>query len=437
MDWWLLLIVLIVGLIFLMLKGMPVAFSFLLANLVAISFLMGENGTRQLILSIYDSLTKFTLAPIPLFLIMGEVLFHSGLVSSLLDAVSKWLGSIRARLAIIAIIGGAIFSTLSGSTIASTAMFGTLMVPEMRRQGYSKQMTLGPVMAAGGLDMIIPPSAMAVLLGSLGHISIGKLLMAGFLPGFVLAVLYLAYILGGCALFPSWAPAYKVPPVAWLDKLFITLRDIVPLGSIVFLAIGLIFLGVATPTEAAALGAVGALLLAAAYKKLNWNVTKKSFGAVLTVTGMIFLIIAGSTAFSQILAYSGATRGLVEVVEKLNLPPVLVLIMMQIIVLILSIFMEEVSIMMVTLPIFMPLVNSLGIDQIWFGVIMLLNLKMGMYTPPVGLMIFVMKGIAPKDVTLDDIIMAGLPFFILDIIAMAIIIAFPPIATLVPSLMMR
>ncbi len=437
MDWWVILILLMGGLVFLMLKGMPVAFAFLIANLVAVVLLMGQSGTNQLVLSIYDSLTKFTLVPIPLFILMGEILFQSGLANKTLDVLGKWLGSMRARLSVIAIISGAIFANLSGSNIANTAMFGTLMVPEMRRQGYSKLMSLGPVMAAGGLAMIIPPSALAVLLGSLGHISIGKLLIAGILPGILLAVLYIGYIVGHCFINPSLAPVYKVETAPWSEKIMLLVRDVLPLGLIVFLSIGLIFLGVATPTEAAALGALGSMVLARVYGKLDMTVLKKSFGGAMGVTAMTFMILVGSAAFSQILAFSGATRGLVEMVVGMALPAIVVLIMMQIIVLILGSFMEQVSIMMITLPIFMPLVTVLKIDPIWFGVLMLINLDMGMLTPPFGMILFVMKGVAPKDVTMGDIIKAGLPFLILEGTAMAIIMIFPAIATVMPNVMLR
>lgn len=435
MEWWLMLVLLIGGLIFLMIKGMPVAFSFLLANLVAVIFLMGENGARQLILNIYDSVTKFTLAPIPLFLVMGVVLFHAGVANRMLDAIGCWLGSVRARLSIIAVIGGAVFSNLSGSSIASTAMFGSLMVPEMRRQGYGKAMSLGPIMAAGALDMIIPPSALAVLLGSIGHISIGKLLIAGFPAGVLLTALYIGYILLACYVNPSLAPVYKVPSVAWSQRFLLLVKDILPLGLVIFLAIGLIFIGVATPTEAAALGAVGSFVLAAAYGKLNLDVVKKSFSSTLEVTAMTFMILAGSAAFSQILAFSGATRGLVEIVTSLALPAVVIVIMMQTIVLILGTFMDQIAIMMITLPIFMPIVTTLKVDPIWFGILMLLALQIGMFTPPFGMILFVMKGVAPKDVTMGDIIKAGTPFMILSLLGMALIIIYPPIITAVTDIM--
>ncbi len=428
------LLILLGGVIFLMMQGMPVAFSFLAVNLVVLYFVMGESGLTQLSLSIFDSLTKFSLTPIPLFTLMGEVLYHSGLALRTLDAVSKWLGAIRARLTILSIVSGAIFAALSGSTIANTAMLGSLMLPEMRQRGYSKPMTIGPLMASGSLAMIIPPSALTVLLGSLASISIGKLLIGGIVPGIMLAAMYVAYVYIRCLINPKLAPPYEVTTVSSSERIAALLKDTVPVGGIIFLVTGLIFLGVATPTEAAALGALGALFLASIYGKLTFDVLKKSMTGTLVVAVMTFMIIAGSGAFSQLMAYTGATRGLVATAVALPLAPILIFISMQVVVLILGCFIEQVSIMMITLPMFMPLVTTFGFDPVWFGIVMLINLEIAMLSPPFGMLLFVMKGVAPPDITMGDIYKSAIPFVALDLVAMAILIVFPPVATWLPYL---
>lgn len=434
MEWWLVLMILLGGVIFLMMQGMPVAFSFLLVNLVVLYFVMGESGLHQLSLSIYDSLSKFSLSPIPLFTLMGEVLYHSGLALRTLDVVSKFLGAIRARLTILSIVSGAIFAALSGSTIANTAMLGSLMLPEMRRRGYAKPMTIGPLMASGSLAMLIPPSALTVLLGSLASISIGKLLIGGIVPGIMIATMYVAYVLIRCWINPKLAPVYEVSSASSSEKLVALVKDAVPVGGIVFLVTGLIFLGVATPTEAASLGAMGAIILARIYGKLDFEVLKKSVKGTLIVTVMTFMILAGSGAFSQLMAYTGATRGLVATAVALPLAPIMIFISMQAVVLVLGAFIEQVSIMMITLPIFMPLVTTFGFDPVWFGIIMLVNLELAMLSPPFGMLLFVMKGVAPPDITMGDIYKSALPFVLLDLAAMAILITFPPIATWLPYL---
>jgi len=326
-DPWLILTLLLGCLILLMLSGLPIAFTFLLvASIVMFLIMGGESGLKQLVLSIFDSLTKFNLTPIPFFAVMGEVLFHSGLARRTLDVLAKWVGSIPGRLSIITTLSGGLFASLSGSAVANTAMLGSLMVPEMRGRGYSKEMTLGPIMSSGALAMIIPPSALAVLLGTMAEISIGKLLIGAILPGILLLSLYLAYIIIRCIINPSMAPNYSVDYVSVSDRLISTIRDIVPMGFLILAVLGVMFLGVATPTEAAALGALGSFMLALFYRCLNLNVIIKSISGALSVTVMIFAIIAGSSAFSQIIAFTGATSAVVQAVLGLSVSPMIILV---------------------------------------------------------------------------------------------------------------
>ena len=435
MEWWLIFSILLGGLITLMLIGLPVAFSFIFITILVMSIMMGiENGSQQLILSMYNSLTKFSLTAIPLFVIMGEILFHSGLASRTLDVLSKWLGPIPGRLSVLTLLGGGLFASLSGSTVANTAMFGALMVPEMVKRGYKNEMILGPIMGSGALAMVIPPSALAVLLGSIAEISVGRLLIAAFLPGLLLLALFLIYTIGRCWLNPNLAPKYQVSKVSSGEKLLLTVRDLLPLGSIIFLVLGLIFFGVATPTEAAALGALGSMILVAAYKRMSYKVFYQSLFGTLRVTVMIYTIIAGSAAFSQILAFSGATRGMVQLVLSLSIGPNLILLTMLVTVIILGCFMEQVSIMMITIPMFMPIINALGFDPIWFAVLVLICLEIGQLTPPVGLALFVMKGAAPAEVSMKDIYKSALPFVACDIVGLMILIYIPAIATWLPNL---
>jgi len=282
---------------------------------------------------------------------------------------------------------------------------------------------------------MIPPSALGVLLACLGQFSVGKLLMAIIVPGLVMALFYAIYITVRCRLQPSIAPSYEVTPTPLLEKLVSTVRYVLPLGSIVFLVVGLIFLGVATPTEAAALGALGCFILAFLYKGLNWEVVRTCLGGTLQVTGMMFLILTGSMAFAQLLAFTGASRGLVELAVGLPLAPIFVLMAMQLVLLIMGTFMDPLSIMMVTLPIYMPIVHTLGFNPVWFGAIMLLNMEMATRTPPFGLCLFVMKGVAPPDTTMGDIYRAALPFLGFDLIVMGLIIAFPMLALWLPMVM--
>lgn len=398
-------------------------------------FMGGTSALRQLILSIYNALTSFTLAPVPLFVFMGEILFHSGMAFKSLDVLDKWMGQLPGRLCLLTVAGGTIFSNLSGSTLANTAMLGSLLVPEMTRRGYSKTMTLGPILGTGGIAMIIPPSALAIILGALARISIGRLLIAGIMPGILMALLYSIYIIGRCRIKPSLAPSYRVVTASFSDKIIGFFKHVLPLTSIVFLVVGLIFLGIATPTEAAAMGALGSLLLAFIYKGANSRTLRKSIQGALQVTVMTFTIIAGSITFSQILAFTGASQGMVELVTNLSLPPLYLLIVMQLILFILGAFMDQISMMMICIPIYMPLIQTLGFNPIWFGIIMLINLEIAFTSPPFGLLLFVMKGVAPPETTMGDIYKAALPFIFCDILIMILVIEFPGLALWLPTLM--
>jgi len=419
-----------------MATGMPIAFSFLIINLVGVFvFFGGGVGLEQLIRSMYTSLTTFILLPIPLFILMGELMFHSGIAVTVINVMDKWLGRLPGRLGLLAVSAGTMFSALTGASVASVAILGSVLVPEMEKHGYQKPMSLGPILGSGGLAIMIPPSGLAVLLGAISEISVGKILIAIIVPGLLMAALYAGYIIIRCMIQPSMAPSYVVAPTSFSEKAVDFVKYVLPLGIIVFLVIGVILLGVATPSEAAASGCIGVMIVMILYRRMSWQAIVKSFRGTLNVTGMIFLIIAGASTFSQILSYSGAAAGLAEIVTNLSVAPVLIVIVMQVTILIMGGFMSLVAIMMITLPIFVPLIVALGYDPVWFATIFLLNIEMALTTPPLGMNLYVMKAAAPKDTTMGDVVMAALPFLVCDAIAMGLIIAFPQIALWLPSLM--
>jgi tripartite ATP-independent transporter DctM subunit len=284
-----------------MATGLPVAFCFMFINIIGVSILWGgAKGLQQLSLSMWESVSTFSLLPIPMFVLMGEL--RMGF--RMLDAINKWLGRLPGRLALLSVATASLFSVMSGSTTGTTAMLGSLLVPEMERRGYKKPISIGSVMGSGGLAMLIPPSALAILLASLAGISIAKLLIAGIVPGLIIACFYSIYIVGRCYLQPSIAPPYEVKPISLKEKAIVTIKYALPLGIVIFLVLGLIFLGVATPSEAAALGALGTLIISFLYGGLTWNVFRKALTGTMKITVMILIIITGSKAFSQILAYT-------------------------------------------------------------------------------------------------------------------------------------
>jgi tripartite ATP-independent transporter DctM subunit len=435
MEWWVLLLI-IVGIFLVLLgAGIPVFLAFTFVDVVGIYFLWGgAAGLGQLIHSIFSSISSFVLLPVPLFILMGEILFHSGAFLRAIDTLDKWLGRLPGRLCILSVGGATIFSTLSGSSMGTAAMLGSLLLPEMQERGYHKHISIGACMS-GSLAMIIPPSALAVVLGSLAEISIGKLLISGVIPGFFIAVLYIAYIVIRCTVQPSMAPAYTPKRVPWSEKIILLVKNVLPFALIILVVTGLIFAGMATPTESAGMGVVTTTLVILFYKKLTSEVLRKSIDSTLRITVMMFMILTGSTAFSQILAFTGASRGLVELVVSFHMPDLVIVIVMQALMIILGTFMEQVSIMMITFPIFLPIVKALGFDLVWFGLLTLINMQIGMTTPPFGLCLFVMKGVAPKGITMMDIYKSMIPFILIDMSAMLLIMFFPSIALFLPGFM--
>jgi tripartite ATP-independent transporter DctM subunit len=435
-DWWLVLILIFGGFALLMIIGLPVAFSFMLVNVVcAFLYWGGVPGLQQLILSIFESITFFALLPVPLFILMGEVLFQSGMGTRMLDALDTMLGKLPGRLSLVAISGGVIIAVLCGNTWASTAMLGSMLGPEMRRRGYQNSMILGPIMAGGALAIIIPPSGMAVVLATLAGISVGGLLISGLLPGLVLAALFAAYVIIRCALQPHIAPPYELKSLSISERLLPVVKYVVPLGVIVFAVIGLMLLGLATPSESAAFGVLATFLLAYAYRSLGWQAVTKTFGGTMATTTMILMIFCASTAFGQILSFSGASRGMVELVMGLPIHPLALLIMTQVIVLFLGMFMDQMSILMITLPIFMPICKALGWDQIWFGAMLLLNMSVANLSPPFGIELFVMKAVSPPEISMGEIYRASVPIILMEVAVIVLIMLIPPLAIWLPRRM--
>jgi tripartite ATP-independent transporter DctM subunit len=436
MEWYWSIALLFGLIVVLMLLGMPIAIAFLAANIAGAMFFMGGPiGIVQMLNNGFGGMTNFALVPIPMFLLMGELFYYTGLAAKLFNAVDRLMGNLPGRLAYVTVVGGTGFAALSGSSMGSTALLGSLMVPDMMRRGYSKYLSMGPIMGTGGLAVIIPPSALAVLLATLGRSDVGALLLAGVIPGLLLALLYVLLIFGWTAVAPEAAPRYTVAPASAAQKAKLVLLDILPMVLVIVLVIGIMVTGVATPTEAAAIGCLAVMILAACYGRLTWQAFRQSVDAGLRITVMAFLIIFGSATFSQLLAFSGASSGLITWATQLEVTPLGMLLVMIGILFVLGCFMDQLSMMLLTAPIFFPLAKTLGFDLTWFGLIMLLALEVGYTTPPFGLLLFVMKGVAPPGTTMRDIYLAAAPFIGCVLLLMGLIIAFPPIATWLPKVM--
>jgi tripartite ATP-independent transporter DctM subunit len=436
MVWWLAASVLFGILTALFAVGLPAAFAFFGINVVgAWVWLGGDAGLVQMIRNGVASIASFSLTPIPFFVLMGEVLFHTGVALKAIDAIDRAIWRVPGRLSVVAVVAGTVFSAISGSTIATTALLGSLMLPEMLRRGYHPKMAMGPIMAIGGVDMLIPPSALTVLLGSLAGISISQLLVAGIMPGVLLSVAFVGYIVVRAVANPSLAPAFEHEQVSGWQRWQPLVVYVTPLVAIFVIVILAMTAGWATPTEAAAVGAVATVAVAWIYRSLTWASLMKALMGTAAISGVILFIIVGATTFAQILTFSGATNGLVDAIRAANLSPAMVLGAMMLILLVLGCFVDQVSMMLITLPFFMPLVALYGFDPVWFGVLFLICMQLGLLTPPFGMLLFTMKSVAPRSITMREVYGAVTPYMLLGLAMLLVVIAFPPVATWLPRVL--
>lgn len=436
MDWTTNLALLMGTIVLLMLIGLPVAMAFLASNVIgAFLFMGGIAGIDQLARNSIASVITFSLTPIPLFVLMGEVLFQTGLALKVIDGFDRLIYRVPARLPIISVVAGTAFSAVSGSTIATTAMLGRSMTPVMLKKKYHPSLAMGPIIAIGGVDMLIPPSALIVLFGSLANISITKLLFAGILPGVALACLFVLYILLRAKISPSMVPTDDVGTrySGW-EKYKPLVTYVLPLMSIFAVVIGTMTGGIATPTEAAALGAAATIVLALAYRALTLSNLLASLKGTVHVSGIILFIIVGATSFSQLLGMSGATNGFLGMISEMSLGTTTLLIMMILVLIVLGCFVDQISMMLLTLPFFMPLVLTAGIDPIWFGVLFLIAMQMGLMTPPFGLLLFTMKSVVPPSISINQVFASAMPFVIIGVLMLVAVFMVPGIATWLPGL---
>lgn len=435
MEWYWSALILFGASITLMMIGIPVAIAFFATNiLAAVLFMGGERGIWQIVNNGFGAMTTFALVPIPMFLLMGELFYHTGLATRFFNAVDRLMGNVPGRLAYVTLIGGTAFAGPAGSSMGACALLGSLMVPDMMKRGYNKYLSMGPIMGVGGLAVIIPPSALTVLLATLGQTDVGDLLIAGVIPGLILAVMYGLLIYGWTVVDPTAAPKYEAERDERVSKWRLVLVDVVPMVAVIVFSVWIMIVGWATPTEAAALGTLAVVLLAVPYGLLTWKAVRKSVDGALRVTVMSFLIIFGSSTFAQVLAFTGASSGLVSFFLGFEFTPLGMLLVMMGIILFLGCFMDQLSMMLLTAPIFFPLAKALGFDLTWFGLIMLLTLEIGYTTPPFGLLLFVMKGVAPPGTTMRDVYLAAMPFIVCVFLLIALVIAFPPLATWLPQM---
>jgi tripartite ATP-independent transporter DctM subunit len=433
MSWGFMLGALLGSVLLLMLCGLPVVFAFLAVDVVGAWLILGGSpGMELLVRNAVDGVTSYTLVAIPLFIFMGEMLFHSHLAVKAIDAVDRMIARVPGRLAVVSIVAGTIFSAISGSTVATTVMLGSLLLPQMLRRGYNPKLAMGAIMGIGGVDMLIPPSALAVLLGSLAVINISDLLLAGVVPGIILSISFIVYIVTASVLLPNQAPVEVPPELSWGERWRPFLADVLPLVLIFVVVVLSMSRGWASPTEAAAVGAAATTIVAAMYGVFTIKGFIKSLQGTTVVTGAIMLIIMGAATFSQILNFSGASGGMIDAILTSVTDKWLILICMMLVLIVLGFFVDQVSTMLITLPFYMPIVRKFGIDPVWFGVLFMMCMQIGLLHPPFGLILFAMRSVAPKEIATTEIFLAAVPYLIMSFLMLIGIMLWPPLATWLP-----
>ncbi|OGK76639.1 MAG: hypothetical protein A2X52_14785 [Candidatus Rokubacteria bacterium GWC2_70_16] len=433
MDWYVfagLLACLVAALIVL---GVPVAVSL---GLTSALFLLGELGLDRTLAVLgtefFEFWTNYPLIAVPLFILMGEFLFVGGTADDIFDIASKWLQGIRGGLAIVTIGAGAIFGALSGSSLAAVSTFGTLALPKLLDRGYDKRLAVGAVASAGGLDHLIPPSILMVLYASVTEVSVGKMLMAGFIPGMILAGAFGLVVWVWVWWTPQAAP--REPATSWAERLGVLRKAGVPL-LLVLAVLGSIYLGVATATEAAGIGALASLGVAMARRKVTAERLWQGLQHTVQTTAFIMLIAVGGKLLSWVLTYHQIPQRLVDVLVQAEVNRWVLMIAFQLMYIVLGMFIDPVSMIIVTMPVLVPVLTALRFDLIWFGILLMVNIEMALITPPVGFSLYILKGLAPDNVTFNDVLAGCLIFALADLAVIAILMVFPELVLWLPRTM--
>jgi tripartite ATP-independent transporter DctM subunit len=435
MTWWIAISGGIGLLLGLLLLGIPVFVAFLILNVAGILVLMGPAGFGLFANSIYTTATTTALATVPLFIVMGEILFRSGAMEAVFDSLDRLVGRIRGRQYILCILLSAILGALSGAAMAVAGLLGRSLLPEMLRRGYNTRLSTGTILAGACLDPIIPPSVLAILIATLAEISTAGLLIAGIIPGLLLMCLFLIYVMVRVWRDPSLAPDIvsdtgdakpKTSAAAAVLRIF-------PCAFVFFMVMGLIMGGVATPTEAAATGVFGAIVVAVIYRKFSVQLIVQSLTTAATVSALLLVIMCCAVMFSQLLTFTGATRAVAEVVAHLDLPAIVMLLAMMALPFVLFMVLDQLALMLVLIPIYQPLLKHYAFDPIWFWTLFLIVATVGGLTPPFGYVLFALKSAAPQLPT-TEIFRAAWPFVWLIVLGLMILIVFPGLVTFLPNL---
>ena len=418
------------GLVFLLALGVPVVFA-LGGISVVITYMMGDAADLYIVATTtYRQITDPTLITIPLFLLMGNFLLHSGISDRMFVSLNHWLSGVRGGLAIVS-IGVCVALAMCGGFGPGILTMGLIAVPAMLKHSYNKSLALGSVMAGGVLGEIIPPSIIMIIFAYISRISIGKLFFGGAIPGFLTACLYIVYITVRCHLNPQLAPKSS-EEITWKIR-WVSLKEIVLPALLIFLVLGSIFLGIATPTEAAGVGAMGAFIICIIYGKLSLKVISESCMDTLKISGMALWILVAATLFGVVYTSAGAQSMVMDIVQGLDMNRWFILAAMQIMLIVFGAFMDDYAVVTICAPIFVPIAVSLGFDPIWFSIIFILNMQVAYLTPPFGWALILMKAVAPENIHTKEIWRAVPPFVLIQLLVLIIVMLFPQLALWLPE----
>ncbi|KAA1174314.1 TRAP transporter large permease subunit [Marinobacter salinexigens] len=421
-------------LLFFLLLGLPLAFVLGGVSVVFLYFTWGFDSFYMVASQIWGTMGSFTLVAIPLFVFMAMVLERTGVAKDLYRMMHLWCGGLKGGLALGTLGICAVFAAMVGISGAAVVAMGTIALPSMLERGYDKNMALGVINTGGGWGILIPPSILMILYALITGVSVGKMFAAGIMPGILLMVLTAIYILVRAHLQPELAPALpKEERGTWPEKFRALRAVLLPIGVVV-MVLGSIIGGITTPTEAAAMGVLGSLISAAVYRQFKWSILQEAAIRTFKLTGMILWILFAAHAFSAAYQSMGAQELIEGLMSMIPGGPWGIIIAMMVIVFLLAMVLDPVGIMLITLPVFMPIVESLGFDPIWFGILFVINMEIGYMTPPFGFNLFYLKGVVPSWITMKDIYKSIIPFVIVEIVGIILIMIFPEIATWLPNL---
>jgi len=431
MEWQISGLILFFLLIGLLVAGVWIAVALGMVGVIGL-LLVDPSSLRGVGVIVWDTLDSFVLTAVPLFFFMGSLILHSGISSRFYKSLSMWLDHVPGSLAHSNILACSLFAAISGSSVATAAAIGAIALPEMEKRGYDRALTYGSLAAGGTLGILIPPSIPFIIYGAMIGESIGRLFIAGVIPGIVLSGIFVVYIGIRTLLNPQLIPRREIH-VAWRERLS-GLVDLVPIFFLMFLILGGIYFGIATPTEAAAIGVVGAILVAWVYKQLNWRVLKASLSEAIKANSMILFIVVGAQIMSYAMVTAGIPRAIVAVITGLQVEPLTIFLLICVMYLILGCLMDALSLMLLTLPVVYPVMMALGYDAIWFGVVLVILLEVGLITPPVGMNLFVIQGMARQPLSI--VARGSFPYVILMLILLALLTLYPQLALWLPAKMM-